>query len=59
MGFEDSSTKFIIKFLFLWIPFTLLVVRFAPGLKWKLLFPICGAVGIFFALTGKSIKLHK
>ncbi len=57
MGFLDNIGKgFIIKFFVIWIPLTLLFIWFAPSLKYKLLFPICGAVGIFLALTGKSAK---
>lgn len=56
MDFEGYDTVFIIKFLLLWVPFTIMIVMMAPGLKWKLLYPICGAVGIWLALTGKSMR---
>jgi len=48
-----------IKFFILWIPFTVMVAIFAPGLKWKLLFPVCGAIGILLALNGKSINFSR
>lgn len=54
--FEDFP---IVKFFILWIPFSIFVILLAPSLKWKLLFPICGAIGIGLALMGKSINLHR
>lgn len=45
-----------IKFLILLIPFTIFVFVFAPSIKWKLLFTLCGAVGIGLALLGKSMR---
>jgi len=53
---ESFSFGWFVKFFILWIPFTFIILIFAPGLKWKLLFPICGAIGILFALLGKSMK---
>lgn len=44
------------KFLVLYIPFLVLVWFMAPSLKWKFLFTICGAAGIWLALAGKSMK---
>ena len=52
----DYDLVFWIKFFVLWIPFSIMMFMFAPSLKWKLLFPISGAVGIYLALIGKSAR---
>ena len=44
-----------IKFVMLYIPFVILMVLFAPTLKWKVLFSIAGAPGIYLALIGYSL----
>lgn len=56
MVFEDLDIKFVVKFFILWVPFTIMMLYMAPSLKWKLMFPVAGALGIFMALTGKSMK---
>ncbi len=55
----DFDSTFLIKFAVLYIPFVVLMLMFAPGLKWKLLFSFAGIIGIWSALAGKSISLHK
>lgn len=45
-----------IKFWILFSVFTIAVWWFAPSLKWKFLFTVCGAVGIYLALIGKSMR---
>lgn len=45
-----------IKFAILFILYSVFVWFFAPSLKWKILFTIGGALGIYLALAGKSIK---
>lgn len=46
----------IIKFLILFIPFTIFVWVFAPSIKWKVMFTFAGAIGIVLALQGRSLK---
>jgi len=48
-----------IKFFILFVPFTIFSFWFAPTMKWKLLFPLAGAVGIYLALVGKSMRKRK
>ncbi len=45
-----------IKFAILSIPLTILMLIFAPGMKWKLLYVVAVQVGVFLALSGRSIK---
>ena len=45
-----------IKFIILFIPFSLFIWKFAPTPKWKLLFIVAGAAGIVLALSGKALK---
>ncbi len=45
-----------IKFFVLLIPFTLFIFFFAPTMKWKVLYTICGAIGIGLALNGKAMR---
>jgi len=47
-----------IKFAILTILFAVPIFWFTPGLKWKLIFTLAVPIGTFFALAGKSIKLH-
>lgn len=52
----EFDTKFIVKFVILFIPFTIFIWNFAPTFKWKILYTLCGVVGIGLALTGKSMR---
>ena len=45
-----------IKFVILFVPFTIFSFIFAPTLKWKFLFMMSGAAGIYLALAGKSLR---
>lgn len=56
--FEDSNFPWI-KFVILFIPLEAYVIWAAPGLKWGVLFTIGALIGVFTALSGKSIgKSH-
>ena len=48
-----------IKFTLITVPFIVLMLYMAPTMKWKILFSLCVPVGVGFALTGKSVNLHK
>ena len=50
------EVKFWIKFAILFIPLAIFIFYFAPTIKWKLLLSFGGVVGIFLALTGKSLR---
>jgi hypothetical protein len=56
---ENIDKVFWTKFFILWIPFVVIIFIFAPSLKWKFLFSVCGIVGIALALKGKSMRLHR
>ena len=46
-----------IKFLILTIPMSLILLCFAPTLKWKLLFGLVASpLGVALALMGKSMR---
>lgn len=45
-----------IKFGIIFVIFTIFIWFAAPSLKWKLLFTIAGAIGIYIALIGKSMR---
>ena len=55
MGLLSGLPSYV-QFLILFIPFTVFIWMFAPSLKWKFLFIMCGAAGIILALAGRSMK---
>lgn len=48
-----------VKFGIIFVPFVILMFIFAPSIKWKLMFSVGGAIGIWLALIGKSGRFHK
>ena len=48
--------KFWIKFAILSIPLEIWIIFSAPSLKWILLLSVGAIIGIFLALSGKSIR---
>lgn len=46
----------IVKFFILFIPYSIAMMIYAPSLKWKFTFVLAGAVGIWIALAGKTLK---
>ena len=55
----EIDITFWIKFLVLFIPFSVMIWIYAPTIKWKIMFIPCGAVGILLALAGKSLNPHR
>lgn len=54
--FEDFPW---IKFIILSVPLIILMWFVAPSVKWKILFSLCVPIGVWLALTGKSINVHR
>ena len=52
----DYDTIFWIKFGVLSLAFGIPIFIMAPGMKWKILFSLGVPVGIFTALSGKSLR---
>ncbi|HEC37456.1 hypothetical protein LCGC14_0476610 [marine sediment metagenome] len=48
--------KFWIKFAILFVPLELWIFFSAPSIKWVLLLSFGAIVGIFLALSGKSLR---
>ena len=44
-----------IKFTVLCVPLIAMMLFMADGLKWKLMFSLAVPIGVYLALTGKSI----
>lgn len=56
MGYNEFPW---IKFTILCVPLIVLMINFAPTLKWKILFSLCVPIGVGLALKGKSFgKSH-
>jgi len=55
----ELNIGFIVKFVILFIPLSVITFLMAPSIKWKLLFQPCIAIGIFLALSGYSLNPHK
>lgn len=52
----EYDKSFWIKFFALVVPLSVIMWIWAPSLKWKLLFTPCVALGVWLALSGRSIK---
>ncbi len=55
-SYSSAGSFSWVKFFILWIPFSVAMLIWAPSLKWKIAFIIAGALGVYIALIGKSMK---